>query len=82
MAFKIRTIFSSKSSKKDQESGFTELQDDKDSYAAYSTDSEDIAATKKKAYNERRAREANEYLAKYGFGGVAGFHEGPMRGLR
>lgn len=83
MTFHIRKVFSSKtSSKKNQSSSFTQLHDDKDPYANHSTDPEDIETAKRKAYEERRAREANEFLAKYGFGRAQGFGGHTMQGLR
>lgn len=68
-------------SKKDEKSTFTQLPHEaEDSYAVHSTDLNDIEAVKRKAYDDKRARQAEEYLAKYGFAGVSG--GGVIRGLR
>ncbi|CAN8101908.1 unnamed protein product [Discula destructiva] len=80
MTFNIHKLFSSKSScRQYRTSRFTQLNKKKDPYAVHSTDAEDIEAVKRKAYDERRAREAEAYLAKYGYGGVG---SGALRGLR
>lgn len=66
--------------KKDPRSAFIPIGEPGDSYAVYSTDADDIAAMKQKAYDDRRARQAEGYLAKHGFaGGIGG---GALRGLR
>lgn len=82
MAFNIRKMMSSKSSlqKKTSRSAFVPLYEADDSYAVHSTDPDDVEAMKKKAHDDRRARQAEEYLAKYGFsGGIGG---NALRGLR
>lgn len=82
MAFTLRKMMSSRHSlkKKDPKSTFTLLSEADDAYAAHSTDPDDIEIVKKAAYDDRRARQAEEYLAKHGFAGVIG--GGALRGLR
>lgn len=81
MAFNIRKTISFKYPlKKDRNPAFTQLHEADDSYAAHSTDSDDIEANKRKTYANKRAKEAEEFLARHGFaGGIGG---GAMRGLR
>lgn len=71
MPSKLRTIFSksSKSSKtkpnSDPKPSYTKLQDSSDSI--YSVGADDSAEAKRKAWEAKRAKEAEDYLWKNGF---------------
>ncbi|KAF3767299.1 hypothetical protein M406DRAFT_321525 [Cryphonectria parasitica EP155] len=69
MAFGLRNVLSSSksSSKKEAPRSYTKLQES--SSSILSADGADLEAAKRKAYEAKRAKDAEEYLYKYGFGG-------------
>lgn len=67
MAFSLRNVLSSTRSslRKSSSPKYENLQDS--SSSLYSADPVDMEEMKRKAYQAKRAREAEEYLVKYGF---------------
>ncbi|KAJ1299333.1 hypothetical protein OPQ81_011861 [Rhizoctonia solani] len=75
MAFSLRKVLSSNKpspSKKDAPGSYTKLAES--SSSIFSADAVDMEEAKRKAYQAKRAKDAEEYLYKYGLGGGVGMN--------
>lgn len=69
MGFHLRNLLARAKpfSPKDSKANGTEAADSTDATSLYSNESLDMEETKRQAYQERRARQAEEYLCNHGF---------------